>query len=100
MSISNVQDMSQYFMNLQMTILKSSNSRLHYILKTIDSRDIETTRRSFTENVLSSGGSNDDLRTHWRYPNFNAWVAVLSKLSREHLVELSEEHTISYELRS
>lgn len=51
-----------------------------------------------TKDVLSSGGPDDDLRPHRRNPNFNARVSIFSQLSGQNLVQLGEEHSVSYEL--
>lgn len=60
-----------------------------------ESREIQS---FITQNVLSSGSSNDNLSTHRGDPNLNARVSILGKLSGQNLVKLGEENSVSDEL--
>lgn len=51
-----------------------------------------------TKNILSTSGPDNDLSAHRSDPNFDAGVAILSKLSGQNLIKLREEHPIGDEL--
>lgn len=51
-----------------------------------------------TKNILSTSGPDNDLSAHRSDPNFDARVAILSKLSGQNLIKLREEHPIGDEL--
>lgn len=52
----------------------------------------------FAEDVLGSGGQDDDLGTGWGDTDLNARVAIFGELSHEHLVQFGLEHTVGAEL--
>lgn len=52
----------------------------------------------YTEDVLGTGGSDDDFGTHRSDTNLEAGVTVLSQLSHEHFVYLRLKHSVSDEL--
>merc|ERR1719333_616007 len=48
----------------------------------------------FSENILGSGGHDDDLGSGWSHTDLNTGVTILGQLPGEELVELSLEDTI------
>lgn len=51
-----------------------------------------------TKNILCTSGSDNNLSAQWSDAHFNARVSVSSQLSGKELVQLSVEHSVSYEL--
>lgn len=53
----------------------------------------------FTEDILCSGGQDNDFSTCWCDTDFYTTVAIFCQLSRQKIVQLSLEHSICNELQ-
>lgn len=53
----------------------------------------------FTEDILCSGGQDNDFSTCWGDTDFYTTVAIFCQLSRQKIVQLSLEHSICNELQ-
>lgn len=54
----------------------------------------QSEKNSFTENVLNPSGPDDNLGPRRRNPDFDALIAVLRELSRQHLIQLRISHKL------
>ena len=74
-------------------VIRSQNSPLLN-----DSSQFTDTATLFTENVLCSGGHDDDFCTRWCHTYFNAGVTILSELASQEFVQFSFEDASGDEL--
>ena len=62
-------------------------------------RQLSDSPSLLTENILGTGGSDDNLCPHGSDPNLHTWVTILCQLSSQNLVQLCVEHTVRYKLQ-
>ena len=54
----------------------------------------------FSENILGSGGHDDDLGSCWSHTDLNTGVTILGQLLGEEAVQFGLEHTIGHKLQT
>lgn len=76
------------------------NSSLRKVVPFLDHRCQFTDASALlTQNILRSGGQNDDLRAGGSHSHLNTAVAILGQLTGEELVQLSLEQTVLHKLQ-